>query len=116
MKFILIVGMLAAGAFLFTRKPNDIAGTWVLDTTGRCESAVIRIQMAEGYFAGRLDMPAQQVYDKPVTIAMEKDSIKIMLDKKESCFIEGRITDSVLAGRSFVGNESEPVKFYRVKR
>ena len=117
MKFLLIIGMLAMGAFLFAGKSNDIAGTWVLDTKDNiCEPVVLRIQMAEGYFAGRLDMPGQQVYDKPVTIVMEKDSIKIVLDKKGSCFIEGRITDSLLTGRSVIEEKSEPVKFYRAKR
>ena len=116
MKFILIIVMLATGALFFVGKSNDIAGTWVLDTAGKREPAVIRIQMAEGYFAGRLDMPGQQVYDRPVTIAIQKDSIKIVLDKQGNCFIKGRITGSLLTGRSVVGDKTEPVKFYRAEK
>ena len=116
MKLLILIVMLVAGSAFLLPKQKDIAGTWVLDTTGKkCEPAVLRIQMAEGYFTGKLDMPDQQLYDRPVTVQFNQDKIKILLDPKGSCFIEGTVTDSLILGRSVVCGKMEPVKFHRVK-
>jgi hypothetical protein len=116
MKLLILIVTLATGYTFFLPKQKDIAGTWVLDTTGKkCEPAVLHIQMAEGYFTGKLDMPDQQLYDRPVTVQFNQDKIKILLDPKGSCFIEGTVTDSLILGRSVVCGKMEPVKFYRVK-
>ena len=96
MKLPILIVTLATGFAFFLPKQKDIAGTWVLDTTGKkCEPAVLHIQMAEGYFTGKLDMPDQQLYDRPVTVQF--------------------VTDSLILGRSVVCGKMEPVKFYRVK-
>src|SRR5580765_7675642 len=116
MKLLILIVTLATGSAFFLPTQKDIAGTWVLDTTGKkCEPAVLHIQMAEGYFTGKLDMPDQQLYDRLVTIQFDQDKIKILLDPKGSCFIEGTITDSLILGRSVVCGKMEPVKFHRVK-
>jgi hypothetical protein len=116
MKLLILIVMLATGSTFFLPKQNDIAGTWVLDTTGKkCESAILHIQIAEGYFTGKLDMPDQQLYDQPVTVQFSQNKIKILLDPKGSCFIEGIVTDSLILGQSAVCGQMEPVKFYRVK-
>jgi hypothetical protein len=108
--------MLATGSAFFLPGQKDIEGTWVLDTTGKkCEAAVLRIQMAEGYFTGKLDIPDQQLYDQPVTVQYNDEKIKILLDPKGSCFIEGIVTDSLILGQSAVCGQMEPVRFYRVK-
>ena len=115
MKLLILIITLATGSAFFLPKQNDIDGTWVLDTTGKkCEAAVLRIQMAEGYFTGTLDIPDQQLYDQPVTVHFNQDKI-ILLDAKGSCFIEGVVTDSLILGQSAVCSQVEPVKFYRVK-
>lgn len=115
MKLLILIVALATGSALVLPKQNDIKGTWVLDSTGnKCEPAVLRIQMAEGYFTGRLDMPDQHLYDQPVTVQFNKDKIKVLLDPKGSCFIEGIVTDSLILGQSSVCGQMEPVKFYRV--
>ena len=116
MKLLILIGVLATGTVFLMPKQKDIAGTWVLDTKERkWEAAVLRIQMAEGYFTGRLDIPEQEVYDKPVFIQMKKDSIKIVLDNRQSCFIEAAVTDSVLSGKSVICGMARPVRFYRQK-
>jgi hypothetical protein len=116
MKLLILIVTLATGSTFFLPKQNDIAGTWVLDTTGKkCEAAVLHIQMAEGYFKGKLDIPDQQLYDEPVTVQFNQDKIKVLLDPKGSCFIEGVVTDSLILGQSSVCGQMEPVKFYRVK-
>jgi hypothetical protein len=116
MKLLILIVTLATGSAFFLPKQNDIAGTWVLDTTGKkCEAAVLRIAMSEGYFTGKLDIPDQQLYDQPVTIQFNQDKIKVLLDSKGSCFIEGIVTDSLILGQSSVCGHMEPVKFYRVK-
>jgi len=116
MKLLILIVTLATGSTFFLPKQNDITGTWVLDTTGKkCEAAVLHIQMAEGFFTAKLDMPDQQLYDQPVTVQFTQDKIKILLDPKGSCFIEGIVTDSLILGQSVVCGRLEPVKFYRVK-
>jgi hypothetical protein len=116
MKMLLLAGMLATGSAVFLPKQNDISGTWVLDTSGKkCETAVLRVQMADGYFTGKLDMPDQQLYDQKVLIQYNNDKIKILLDDKGSCFIEGIATDSLILGQSVIAEKIEPVKFVRSK-
>ena len=61
MKLLILIVTLATGSAFFLPGQKDITGTWVLDTTGKkCEPAVLHIQMAEGYFTGKLDIPDQQ--------------------------------------------------------
>jgi hypothetical protein len=114
MKLLLLLGVLATGTIFFVPKQKNITGTWVLDAKEKkCEAAVLRIQMAEGYFTAKLDIPEQEVYDKPVALQVAKDSIKIWLDKGKTCFIKAVVTDSVFIGKSFIGDKSETVRFYR---
>jgi hypothetical protein len=115
MKLLILLGLLATGTLFLTPRQKNVTGTWVLDTKEKkCEAAVLRIQLAESYFSGKLDMPEQQVYDKPVGVQVATDSIKIWLDSDKTCFIKAVIADSVFIGRSFIGNKSEAVRFYRV--
>lgn len=116
MKFLIIIVLLAVGSVAVIPKPKDITGTWVLETSEKnTEAAILRIKMSEGYFEGTIDIPGQQVYDHPVWIQLNKNKIKIILDDKGACFIEGVVSDSVLAGRSVVTGKSSGVKFRRVK-
>jgi len=116
MKFLIIIVLLAVGSVAVIPKPKDITGTWVLETSEKnTEAAILRIKMSEGYFEGTIDIPGQQVYDYPVWIQLNKNKIKIILDDKGACFIEGVVSDSVLAGRSVVTGKSSGVKFRRVK-
>jgi len=99
MKFVIIV-ILAIGSVAVLPKPTDITGTWVLESSEKnTEAAILRIKMSEGYFEGTMDIPGQQLYNHIVWIQLNKDKIKIMLDDKGTCFIEGVVFDSVLAGR-----------------
>jgi hypothetical protein len=100
----------------FTTKTKNISGTWVLDEEENSSPPVLRIQMAEGYFAGHLDMPEQQVYDRPVEVYVKKNKIKIRLDKNGDCVIDGIFTDSTIEGRSFVNGRTETVRFWRAKK
>src|SRR4030095_392142 len=104
------------GVLFFTTKTKNISGTWVLDAETNPTPPVLRIQMAEGYFAGRLDMPEQQVYDRPVEVCVKKNKINIRLDKNGDCVIYGIFTDSTIEGRSIVNGRSETVRFWRVKK
>jgi hypothetical protein len=116
MKILILIVVLAVGSVAVIPKPKDIVGTWVLETSEKnTEAAILRIKMSEGYFEGTIDIPGQQVYDHPVWIRLKKDEIKIMLDDKGACFIEGIVSDSALAGRSVVTGKSSDVKFRRVK-
>jgi hypothetical protein len=114
MKFLILIVMLAIGSAAVLPKPRNITGTWVLDTSGKnMEAAILRIKMSEGYFEGTVDIPGQQLYDHPVWIQLSKDKIKIMLDDKGACFIDGIVSDSVLTGRSVVTGRWSDVKFRR---
>lgn len=116
MKFLILIVMLAIGSVAVLPKTKDITGTWVLETSGKnMEAATLRIKMSEGYFEGTMDIPGQQLYDHPIRVQLNNDKIKIILDDKEACFIEGIVSDSVLAGRSVVTGKSSDVKFRRVR-
>jgi hypothetical protein len=116
MKLLILFSALAAGTVFLVPNQKNITGTWVLDIKEKkCEAAVLRIQLAEGYYAAKLDIPDQQVYDKPVSIQIKKEKVKVWLDDKKSCFIEATISDSVLIGSSIVNNKSKPIKFYRAR-
>ena len=116
MKFVILIVMLAIGSVAVLPTPRDITGTWVLETSEKNgEAAILRIQMSEGYFKGTMDIPGQQLYDHPVWIQLNKDKIKIMLDDKGACFIEGIVSGSVMAGRSVVTGKSTGIKFRRIR-
>ncbi|HET9825316.1 MAG TPA: hypothetical protein VFP87_08280 [Chitinophagaceae bacterium] len=113
MKLLILITVFLTSILLATKQKN-IEGTWIIDPEGKkYELTVLRIQMKEGSFAGTLDIPGQQVYDKPVTIGLDKDSVKIIFDTKETCFVTVALADSVLAGTSVVSGKASPVTFYR---
>ena len=114
MKLLILLSLILTGSIFLLPKQKSIEGTWILGTEGKkCEVTVIRIQMREGYFAGTLDIPEQQVFDKPVSVHVQKDSVRIILDERETCYIEAAISGSLLVGRSVVTGEETAVKFYR---
>jgi len=116
MKILLIIIALATGATFFLPKRQDISGTWVMENKGQnFEAAIIRIQFGEGYYAAKLDMPGQLIYDKSVILDMKNDSIRFLLDEKENCFIQAVIKDSLMTGRSVVEGKVEEVSFRRLK-
>ena len=95
-------------------KQKNIEGTWILDTEGKkCEVTIVRIQMREGYFTGTLDIPEQEVFDKPVSIKVDKDRVRIIFDEQGACYINAAIKNSLLVGTSVVSGEATPVRFYR---
>lgn len=113
MKLLFVIAVILTSMLLATKQKN-IEGTWIVDTEGKeYEPTVLRIQMKEGSFTGTLDIPGQQVYDKPVTMELDKDSIKIIFDNKKTCFVKAALVDSVLVGTSVVSGKASPVTFYR---
>lgn len=116
MKLFILITLVLTGTLFLGHKQKNIAGTWVLDTEGeKYEATVIRIHQGEGYFAATLDIPGQQVYDKPAGIRLESDSLKITFDKEQSCFVKVAISGSMLIGKSVVSGSSSPVKFRRAE-
>jgi len=114
MKFLILLSLVLTGGILLVPKQKKIEGTWILDTEGKkCEATVIRIQMREGFFAGTLDIPEQQVFDKPVSVKMDNDSVKIVFDERGSCYLDVALDDSVLVGTSMVSGKATAVRFYR---
>ena len=112
MKLLILVIPLVIGSIILFPKQKDISGTWILDNTGKkFETTILHIQMAEGYYTGKLDIPDQELYDQPVGIRLNKDRVKILLDEKGNCFIEGKISDSSLTGNVVVDGKPQPVRF-----
>lgn len=114
MKLLVLASLVLTGSIFLVPAPKSVEGTWILDTEDKkCEVTVIRIQMREGYFAATLDIPEQQVFGKPVSVNVQRDSVKIIFDERETCYVKAAIGDSLLVGRSVVSGEATPVKFYR---
>jgi len=114
MKILILLSLVLTGSIFLVPKQKNVEGTWILDTEGKkCEVTVIRIQMTEGYFAGALDIPEQQVFDKPVSVKLDKDSVQIVFDAHGTCYVKAAVTDSVLIGTSVVSGEATSVRFYR---
>jgi hypothetical protein len=114
MKLLILLSLVLTGSIFLVPKQKNIEGTWILDTEGKkCEVTIVRIQMREGYFAGTLEIPEQEVFDKPVSVKVDKDSVRITFDGQGSCYISAAIKNSLLVGRSVVSGESTPVRFYR---
>ena len=108
---ILAISLLIGSIFLFP-KQKDISGTWILDNTRKkFETTILHIQMGEGFYTGKLDIPDQELYDQPVGVRLNKDHVKILLDEKGNCFIEGNISDSSLTGNVVVDGKAQPVRF-----
>jgi hypothetical protein len=114
MKFLILLSLVLTGGIFLLPKQKNIEGTWILDTEGKkCEVTVIRIQTSEGFFVGTLDIPEQQVFDQPVSVKVDKDSVKIIFDEPGTCYVKAAVSDSLLVGRSVVSGEATRVRFYR---
>ena len=114
MKLLILLSLVLTGSIFLVPKQKDIEGTWILDTEGKkCEVTIVRIQMREGYFVGTLDIPDQEIYDNPVSVKVDKDSVRITFDERGACYIDAAIKNSLLVGRSVVSGEATPVRFYR---
>jgi hypothetical protein len=114
MKLIILLSLALTGSIFLVPRQKHIEGTWILDTEGKkCEVTIIKIKKREGYFAGTLDIPEQQVFDKPVSVKVDKDSVKISFDEQGTCYVKAAVSDSLLVGRSVVSGETTPVRFYR---
>ena len=115
-KILIAFGVLLTGTVFLLPKHLQIEGTWVLNNKEKAgETAVLRIQLGEGYYLAKLDIPGQQVFDKPVSLQIKGDSIMVRIDEKEDCFIEAQFKDSLLTGRSVVDGRAEDVSFRRLK-
>ena len=116
MKLLIVFAVILTGSLFLAPRQKNIEGTWILDREGKkYEATVIRIQMREGYFVGTLDIPEQEVYDKRIAIKVDKDTMTIILDEKETCFMKVILADSMLVGTSVVCGETAPVRFYRAE-
>jgi len=105
---------LATGSFFLLAKKQNITGTWVMNNKNK-ETAILRIQYGLGIYTAKLDLPSQEVFDKPVLIGMKDDSIWVRLDDKGNCYIKAVIDDSIMTGRSVVDGRGEDISFLRLK-
>ncbi|HMK05715.1 MAG TPA: hypothetical protein VK489_16045, partial [Ferruginibacter sp.] len=67
MKTAILLFAAIVGVISFTGNDKDIRGTWSLQSRdGKCAKTILRINMGEGIWEGKLDIPEQEVYDKKV--------------------------------------------------
>ncbi|HMI79328.1 MAG TPA: hypothetical protein VK484_11075 [Ferruginibacter sp.] len=100
MKTAILLFAAIVGVISFTGNNKDIRGTWSLQIINSgCSKTILRINMGEGAWEGKLDIPEQEVYDKKVhSIRMSGDSVFITVFKNGSTINAKMVNDSSMTG------------------
>lgn len=96
---------------------KNIQGTWVMQSDNSpCSNNVLRIKMEEGIWAGKIDIPEQDIYDKEVfSIITKADSVFITVVKDGPVIKTAFVNDSTLTGELLVDGRPGFIKFLKQK-
>lgn len=106
---IILAGIFFAGGLALSPKQTDLRGTWQVTGADPCKTTVVRIEMGEGIWKGRIDQPAINKYNAAIrSIRLEKDSIIMEID--DQTLIKTRLTnDSSMSGSLMQNGISEEI-------
>ena len=93
--FILLFGITFTSIVAISKADRNISGTWVMEQgDSKAIPPVIRINMGEGIWEGRIDMPEQQVFDRKLqSVVVDGDSVFITV-YKDGPVISAKMTDN----------------------
>ena len=92
---ILLFGITLTSILAISKADRNISGTWVMERgDSKTSPPVIRINMGEGIWEGRIDMPEQQVFDRKLqSVMVDGDSVFITI-YKDGPVICAKMTDN----------------------
>jgi hypothetical protein len=113
---ILFFGIVLTSIFAISKADKNISGTWVLQTTdSSCSQPVLRIQMGEGIWKGKLDIPCQEVYDKEVySIIVKGDSVFITIYKDGPAIKARIVNNTAIAGEREQEGRVDAIAFKKI--
>ena len=116
MKPIILLFAAIFGLLTFSDNNKNIEGTWLLQTNDSlCSKTVIRIQMNEGIWEGKMDIPEQEIYDKEIwSIKVDKDNVLITAFKNGSTISGKMINDSTITGQMKIDSNVDPVMLKKI--
>ena len=97
---VLLIGVTLTSIIAVSRADKNISGTWIMQQgDSNINPPVLRIQMGEGIWEGKIDMPEQQVYDRRVeSIRVDGDSVFITVYKGGPVIAAKCITENSIRG------------------
>jgi len=100
MKTVILLFAAIVGVIGFTSNDKNIRGTWSLQSMDNsCSKTILRINMGEGIWEGKMDIPEQEVYDKKVhSIKLSGDSVFITVFRNGSTINAKMVNDSSMTG------------------
>lgn len=110
-------GLLVGGLMIFSDPVADIGGTWVSQTgVAPVTTSVLRMQLVDGTWRGIIDIPDQELFDKPVThISLKKDSFFIRFYPEGPLWQAVVIGDSLILGSTEEAGRADTFRFRRIK-
>ena len=110
--FILLISIAITSLVVMLTTGSNISGTWIMEQgDSAANPPVFRIKMGEGIWKGKMDMPVQQVYDRPLhSIKVDGDSVFITVYKDGPVIFAKKTGDGVISGMmKQEGSEDEVV-------
>lgn len=114
--FILLISVAITSLFAIGTADKNISGTWVMEQGDSSDQPpVFRIEMGEGIWEGKMDVPQQEVYDRKVhSIRVDGDSVFITVYKNGSTIYARRVNDSSITGMMKGESRIDTVKFKKI--
>lgn len=114
---ILIFGLFITGLITLTDSGANIGGTWVLQADKVLYSPpVMHIEMGEGIWQGKIDIPEQEIYNKEIhSIRVKQDSVFVTVYKDGPVINAALIKDSAIVGIMLSEGRTDKLRFNKVK-
>ena len=114
--FVLLISVAITSLFAISTADKNISGTWVMEQGDSPDQPpVFRINMGEGIWEGKMDLPEQEVYDRKVhSIRVDDDSVFITVYKNGSTIYARRINNSSIIGLIKGESRTDTVKFKKI--
>jgi len=113
---IILIGMIVTGVIAIATADKNISGTWLMQQgDSPAYPPVLRINMNEGIWEGKMDIPQQELYNKKVhSIRVKGDSVFITVYKNGSTIFARVINDTAITGVMQTEGRQDAVKFKKI--
>lgn len=114
--FILLIGVTITSLFAIRTADKNISGTWIMKQGDNPDQPpVLHIEMGEGIWQGKLDIPEQEVYGRKIrSIRVDGDSVFITVYKNGSTIYARKINDSSIIGIMKSDSRTDTVKLKKM--
>lgn len=113
---ILLFGLFITGLITLTDSGGKMGGIWLMQVDGVLYGPpVMHIEMGEGIWQGKIDIPEQKIYDKEIhAIRVKQDSVFITVYKDGPVINAALVNDTAIVGIMPVEGGVDTVRFNKI--